>query len=200
MCDDRVTHRSTGTGRLDIAGNRSAPKWTRRELLHRFVWELGQPILRLIPRQFWTLRCWLLRLFGCRIGRNVHIHRTVRIAIPWNVSIGDECAIGDNVQIYSLGAVCIGPQATISQGAHLCAGTHDYRRLDMPLIKCTIIIGQGAWVCADAFVGPNVRVGDFAIVGARGVAVHDVPPHTIVAGNPARVVGLRELPGHVAAV
>jgi putative colanic acid biosynthesis acetyltransferase WcaF len=180
------------TDRLNIVANRRAVKWSRRELLRRFLWELAQPILRLIPRQLWVLRCWSLRLFGAQIGREVHIHRTVRIAIPWNLSIGDEAAIGDNVQIYNLGQVTIGAQATISQGAHLCAGTHDYRRLDLPLIKCTIMIGRGAWVCADAFVGPNVNVGDFAILGARAVVVRDVAPGLIVAGNPARVVGRRE--------
>ena len=119
-------------------------------------------------------------------------HRTVRIAIPWNLSIEDEAAIGDCVQIYNLGQVSIGAQATISQGAHLCAGTHDHRRPDLPLVKCTITIGRGAWICADAFVGPNVSVGDFAILGARAVVVRDVAPGVVVAGNPARIVGRRE--------
>jgi putative colanic acid biosynthesis acetyltransferase WcaF len=180
------------TDRLDIAANRRAAKWTHRELFRRFLWELAQPVLRLIPRQFWGLRRWSLRLFGARVGREVRIHRTVRIAIPWNLTIDDEAAIGDWVQIYNLGQVSVGAQATISQGAHLCAGTHDHRRLDMPLIKGTITIGRGAWICADAFVGPNVSVGDFAILGARAVVVRDVAPGLVVAGNPARIVGRRE--------
>src|SRR6266567_6003308 len=102
------------TDRLDIAANRRAAKWTRRELFRRFLWELAQPVLRLIPRQFWGLRRWLLRLFGARVGREVRIHRTVRIAIPWTLTIDDEAAIGDWVQIYNLGQVSIGAQATIS--------------------------------------------------------------------------------------
>jgi putative colanic acid biosynthesis acetyltransferase WcaF len=179
--------------RLDIAANRRAAKWTRRELFGRLAWELlVQPVLRLVPRQFWGLRRGILRLFGAQVGREVHIHRTVQIAIPWNLTIGDEAAIGDHVQIYNLGQIMIGAQATISQGAHLCAGTHDYRRREMPLVKGTITIGQSAWICADAFVGPNVTVGDFAILGARAVVVRDVAPGVIVAGNPARIVGRRE--------
>jgi putative colanic acid biosynthesis acetyltransferase WcaF len=187
LLDDRQI-----TARLDIAGNRRATKWSRRELLHRFLWDLAQPTLRLVPRHFWGLRCWSLRLFGARIGREVRIHRTVRVAIPWNLAIGDEAAIGDGVQIYNLGKVSIGAQATISQGAHLCAGTHDYRRPGLPLVKCKINIGRGAWICADAFVGPNVNVGDFAILGARAVVVRNVEPGLVVAGNPARIVGRRE--------
>jgi putative colanic acid biosynthesis acetyltransferase WcaF len=148
--------------------------------------------LHLIPRYFWGLRRGLLRLFGARVGREVRIHRTVSIAIPWNLSIGDEAAIGDRVQIYNLGQVSIGAKATISQGVHLCAGTHDHRRPDLPLVKCTVTIGRGTWICADAFVGPNVTVGDFAVLGARAVVVRDVAPGSVVAGNPARIVGRRE--------
>jgi putative colanic acid biosynthesis acetyltransferase WcaF len=184
--------------RLDVAANRRAAKWTRQELFGRFLWDLAQPISRLIPRHFWGLRLCLLRLFGARVGRDVRVHRTVRIAIPWNLSVGDEAAIGDCVKIYNLGQVSIGAQATISQGAHLCAGTHDHRRPDLPLIKCTIEIGRGAWVCADAFVGPNVTVGDFAVLGARAVVIRDVPPGAVVAGNPARIVGQREWIGKAA--
>jgi putative colanic acid biosynthesis acetyltransferase WcaF len=186
------------TDRLDVAANRRASKWTGQELFCRFLWGLAQPVLRLIPRQFWRLRRCLLRLFGAKVGREVHVHRTVRIMIPWNLSIGDEAAIGDCVEIYNLGYVRIGAQATISQGAHLCAGTHDYRRPDLPLVKGTITIGRGAWICADAFVGPDVSVGEFAVLGARAVAVRDVAPGMVVAGNPARVIGQRQCfdPGH----
>src|SRR5947207_12447826 len=94
--------------RLDIGANRSAAKWTRGEMVGRFLWELAQPVLRLMPRQLWAARCGVLRLFGANVGREVRIHRTAKIAIPWNLSIGDEAAIGDCVQIYNLGLVRVG--------------------------------------------------------------------------------------------
>jgi putative colanic acid biosynthesis acetyltransferase WcaF len=131
----------------------------------------------------------LLRLFGARMGQGAHVHPTVKIAIPWNLSMGDFTSIGDGARVYNLGLVAIGSHATISQGAHLCAGTHDHRRADLPLVKAPITIEDGAWICADAFVGPGVTVGRHSIVGARAVAVRDVPPSTIVAGNPARPIG-----------
>ena len=112
--------------------------------------------------------------------------------MPWNLTVEDEVAIGDGAILYSLGPITIGSGATVSQFAHLCAGTHDYRRADMPLEKPPISVGEGAWICADAYVGPGVTVGDYAIVGARAVVVRNVAAHTIVAGNPARVV--RERP------
>lgn len=87
----------------------------------------------------------------------------------------------------------IGPRATVSQGAHLCGGTHDWRDPTMPLMKPPIEIGADAWVCADAFIGPDVTIGDGAIVGARAVVTKSVARGLIVAGNPAREIGKRDL-------
>lgn len=179
---------------LDIAKNRRASNWTRKELLGRALWEyFGTLVFAAMPRPFWAMRCAILSLFGARIGRNVHLCPSVRIAVPWNLEIGDEVAVGDRVTLYNLGRLAIGPSATISQGAHLCGGTHDFRRTHLPLVKSPITIGAGAWICADAFVGPGVTVGELAVVGARAVVVRNVGPKEIVAGNPARRLGTRDL-------
>jgi putative colanic acid biosynthesis acetyltransferase WcaF len=131
-------------------------------------------------------------MFGAQIGHDVHIHPTVRIAVPWNLSIGDAVAVGDHAILYSLGRITLGPSVSVSQYAHLCAGTHDYRRRDLPLLKPPITVSEGAWICAEAFVGPRVVVGPFAIVGARAVVTRDVEAWTIMQGNPARKVGPRQ--------
>jgi putative colanic acid biosynthesis acetyltransferase WcaF len=133
----------------------------------------------------------MLRAFGAKIGREVHVHSSVRIIMPKNLTLGDYTAVGDRVLLYALGQIDIGANTTISQNAHLCAGSHDYRSASMPLLKPPISIGDGAWICADAFIGPDVRVGALAIVGARAVVVKDVASNTIVAGNPARAIGIR---------
>jgi len=178
---------------MDISANRAARKWSPAELVGRAAWEAFRgPLFAWTPRQAWFWRRWMLRLFGAKIGRRVHIHPSVRIAVPWNLQIGDNSAIGDHAILYSLGPICIGRDATVSQGAHLCAGTHDFRKPDMPLLKQPITIGDGAWICADAFVGPNVHVGKMSVVGARAVLVRDVPANVIVAGNPGKVVGERQ--------
>jgi putative colanic acid biosynthesis acetyltransferase WcaF len=170
---------------LDIATNRGTRKWTRRELAGRLLWDLMHPLFACSPRPLWGWRSALLRLFGASVGRDVHIFPTARITIPWNLSIGDEASIGDRAIVYALGPIDIGRQTTVSQGAHLCAGTHDYRDPTMPLIKAEIRIGAGAWICADAFIGPNVTVGDRAVAGARAVVMKDITADTVVAGNPA---------------
>lgn len=176
----------------DIVANRRASKWSRRQLAGRAVWEaLRGPLFGWTPRPMWAWRRLILRLFGATIGQRVHVHPTARIAVPWNLSIADEAAIGDCTILYSLGPISIGKRATISQNAHLCAGTHDYRQRDMTLLKLPIAVGAGAWICADAFIGPGVTVGAGSIVGARAVVINDIPPGVIVGGNPARVLARR---------
>jgi putative colanic acid biosynthesis acetyltransferase WcaF len=179
---------------LDIATNRSALKWTRRELAGRVLWGLAQPFFRLSPRPFWGWRRFLLRAFGAMVGHEVHMCPTVRITIPWNLRVGAFTAVGDRATLYNLGIITIGEFVTVSQNAHLCGGSHDYRRTDLQLLKLPIQIGDGAWICADAFIGPNVTVGAHAIVGARAVVTKDVDVRAIVAGNPARRIGSRPYP------
>lgn len=155
------------------------------------LWDLAHPLFAYSPRPFWGWRNGLLRLFGARIGRDCRIHPSALITIPWNLAIEDSVGVGDRAILYALGPIAIGSRATISQGAHLCAGTHDYRDPTMPLVKSPIAIGEDAWVCAEAFVAPGIVVGQRAIVGARGVVTRDVAADCIVAGNPARVVKMR---------
>jgi putative colanic acid biosynthesis acetyltransferase WcaF len=173
---------------LNIDTNRNVRKWSRREQFGRLLWDLSWPLFRLSPRPFWGWRRGLLRLFGARVGYQVHVYPTVRITIPWNLDLANHCAIGDHAILYALGPIAIGARATVSQGAHLCAGTHDVADPARRLLKLPICIEADAWVCADAFVGPGVTVGSGAIVGARTVTMRDVPENATVVGNPARIV------------
>jgi putative colanic acid biosynthesis acetyltransferase WcaF len=121
------------------------------------------------------------------MGNDIHIHPTARIIMPWNLRIADQATVGDRVILYALGTVHIGARATVSQNAHLCAGTHDWRDPARPLQKLPIWIDADAWVCADAFVGPGVRIGQGAILGARAVAMKDLPAGYIGIGNPMQI-------------
>ena len=186
--DDASFPRSGSTGQDWTHANRASRKWTPREQIGRVLWGLAWPLFRLSPRVFWGWRRLLLRVFGASVGRGVHVYPSVRITIPWNLDLGENCAVGDRAILYALGPITIGARATISQGAHLCAGTHDLTDPSRPLLKPPIQVGDDAWICADAFVGPGVRVGRGAIVGARAVTVRDVAEETTVVGNPARVI------------
>ncbi|MDZ8117739.1 hypothetical protein [Pontiella agarivorans] len=178
---------------LDISENRKAQKYSPVIQIRRVLWGFGKVVFRLIPRPFYAPRRMILRVFGARVGHHANIANTATIYFPWNLEIGDWSSIGERAMIYNLGKVTIGERATVSQGAHLCAGTHDFSDPATPLLTPPITIESQVWVCADAFIGPNVTVGEGAVVGARAVAVKNVEAWSVVAGNPAEFIKTREL-------
>ncbi|MGC8541421.1 MAG: putative colanic acid biosynthesis acetyltransferase [Phycisphaerae bacterium] len=157
--------------------------------IRRLLWSIAQnTVYRYSFHTCSRWRAFLLRLFGAKIGRRCTIRRTSKVYYPWLLEMGDLSCLGDESEVYNLGSVTIGHRVSLSQYAYLCAGTHDYTRIDMPLLTKPIIIGDDAWICAKAFIGPGVAVGNGAIVAACAVAVKEVPAWTIVAGNPAKPV------------
>ena len=163
-----------------------------REKVSRVLWGFVQATaFRMSFHSWYRWRRWLLVLFGASLDAEVRIRRTVCIECPWNLSIGRDTAVGDHTILYCLGPVRIGKRVAISQGAHICAGTHDYRFRSMPLLRASITIADDSWICADAFVGPGVVVQEGAILGARAVAMRSLEPWSIYAGNPATFVKAR---------
>ena len=178
---------------MDIEANRNAQKYTRAELATRLLWAAVKPLFRFSPRLCYGWRNFLLLLFGAKVGRGVRIHNRVDIFYPANLEIGDFSSVNFDALLYNLGPLRIGKNVTISQRTHLCGGSHDPRDPLMALEKHPITIGDQAWVCADAFVGPGVTLGPESLAAACSVVIKDVPAHTIVAGNPARPKGQRHL-------
>jgi putative colanic acid biosynthesis acetyltransferase WcaF len=168
--------------------------YTPREYLRRFLWEWTQrTLIRFSPRRAHGWRRFWLRRFGARIPDSSGTKSTTKIFHPWLLTMGESALLGENVTVYNLGPVEIGTQTIVSQDAYLCAGTHDYTKANLPLLRPTIRIGSGVWVCAGAFIGPGVVVGNNAVVGARAVVTTDVPEGMIVGGNPARVIKARRM-------
>jgi len=153
------------------------------------LWQFIQGTLfRWSPHHAYRWRAMLLRVFGAQIGKNARVRPTVRIEIPWNLSIGDDSIVGDYAILYCLGRIQIGKYVMISQYAHLCAGTHETRTRAMELLKPPIIVGDDVWIAADAFVGPGVIIGSRSIIGARSSVFRDVPANVVAVGNPAKAI------------
>jgi len=136
-------------------------------------------------------RRWLLRLFGAAIAPTARIYGSVRVWYPPNLVVGDNAVLGPGVHCYSMAPIRIGAHATVSQRAHLCAGTHDVDDAHFQLLAMPIEIGAKAWIATEAFVGPGVVVGEGAVLGARGVTVKNLDAWGIYAGNPARFIRAR---------
>jgi acetyltransferase-like isoleucine patch superfamily enzyme/glycosyltransferase involved in cell wall biosynthesis len=168
--------------------------WKPMENIKRALWMIVRASLfRTSFHNWYGWRRLLLSLFGAKLGKDVRVRPTAMVEIPWNLTIDDGVIIGDYAIIYSLGKISIGRASTISQYAHLCAGTHDYTSRRFPLLKPPIVIGQEVWIAADAFVGPGVTIGDRAVVGARATVIHDVPADQVVTGPGAKILKQRIL-------
>lgn len=168
--------------------------YSRSEYFRRFCWLLVQATLFRIPLpRTYIFRRFLLKCFGAKMGAAAAVHHTTKIMHPWLLEMGDWSNVSANVTIYNLGRVKIGHHSVVSQDAYLCAGTHDYTDATLPLLRPPIVIEDGVWVAAGAFVGPGVTIGRNSVVGARAVVMKDVAPGVVVAGNPARVIKPREM-------
>jgi putative colanic acid biosynthesis acetyltransferase WcaF len=167
--------------------------WTVRQRIARQAWFIVQGTLfRFSLYNAFRWRRFLLGLFGARLGANVRLRPTVRVDVPWNLTIGDNSSVGDYAILYCLGPVTLGKHVTISQYAHLCAGTHETNTRRMLLLKPPIAIGDDAWIAADAFVGPGVTIGAGTLVGARSNVFGDLPAGVVAVGSPARAIRARE--------
>jgi putative colanic acid biosynthesis acetyltransferase WcaF len=176
------------------AAGRGRSPYTTSDKARRLFWSIvSTTLFRCSFHNWYGWRRMILRVFGARIGQSVRIRRTVRIEMPWNLRIGDESSVGDHAILYSLGPITIGKLVSISQYAHLCAGTHDYTTRAMTLLRPPIVVEDEAWIAADAFVGPGVTIGTRSVIAARATVVNDVPPDQVVGGNPARFIKPRIL-------
>lgn len=161
-------------------------------LLWQGVWLL---LFRPTPAPLHAWRSWLLRAFGARLGRHCHVYPSVRIWAPWNLDLQDLACLGPGVICYSMATIQLGERAVVSQGAHLCTGSHDYTSENFQLYALPITIGADAWICAEAFLGPGVVIGDGAVIGARAVVTRSQPAWMVCAGNPAKAIKSRQHPG-----
>ena len=131
---------------------------------------------------------------GTRVWAFVHILRGAVIGAHCNICdftyIDEDVIIGDRVTIKGQMAIVdgmrieddvfIGPNATFTNDP--------FPRSKQPFRCATMVIGRGASIGAGAAFLPGVSVGQGAMVGAGAVVTKDVPPFTVVVGNPARVV------------
>ena len=143
---------------------------------------------------WYAWRRMVLRAFGARIAPGCTIRPTVHIEIPWLLEMDDGATLGDHAIIYNLGLIRIGKRTTLSQYAHLCAGSHDMTKADLPLLRPPITVGDDCWIAADAFVGPGITLANGTVLGARSSLFTDTEPWSVYIGNPAKKRRSREKP------
>lgn len=168
------------------------PCFSLSNRIFRAVWIVTWGLLASwTPPPLYAWRRMLLRLFGAKIGRGARIYGSARIWYPPNLEMGDYAILGWKVNCYCQGRIVLDEYANVAQYAHLVSGTHDIDDPSFQLFTREIHIGRHAWIASDAFVGPGVRVGEGAVLGARAVAFKNLDPWMVYAGNPAQPVRAR---------
>ena len=159
--------------------DRGKPRWLV------MLWWLVQAIaFPLSLHNFNGFRCWLLRLFGAKIGRGVVIRPSARFIYPWKVAVGDYSWIGDDVVFYSVDRITVGCHCVISQKSYLCTGSHDLSDRSFALITAPIVIDNGVWVATDCFVAAGVDIGSNSVIGARSSVMKSIPSAQVAWGTP----------------
>ena len=156
-------------------------------------WIVQATLFAMSPQFLYAWRRFLLRSFGAQIGKKVIIRPTAQITYPWKVKIGDYSWIGDDVVLYSLGDIIIGRNTVISQKGYICTGTHDYTKVDFPILAKKIVIGDECWLATDVFVSPGVTINNGAVVGARSTVIKDLNSNSVYVGSPVRFIKKRTI-------
>ena len=158
----------------------------------RFLWDFTYHLFfRPSPRPFHAWRAMLLRLFGAKLGKHCHICPRAKIWAPWNLICDEEVCVADDVIIYNQAPVRFGQRVVISQGAHLCAGTHDYSSPGFELIARPIRIEDNVWIAAEAFIHPGIDIAEGCVIGARAVVTRNMPAWKVCAGHPCKPLKAR---------
>ena len=162
--------------------------------IKQVIWYfVGYPLLASRILLFSGLKVTILRLFGGQVGSGVVLKPGVRVKFPWKVSIGDHSWIGEGVWLDSIGRIEIGSNVCVSQGAYLCAGSHDWGKESFDLQVKPIRVEDKAWIAARAIVGPGVTVGEGAVLTLGSVAAGSLEAWAIYSGNPATKCGTRSV-------
>lgn len=177
---------------LDLSQYRSTTAFKTK--VRRTLWRtIESTVFRFSPSKAFGWRRFWLRIFGARLSSSSYVYPTSKIWDPKMLEMGIHSSIASHVDCYCIVPITIGNHCTISQGAFLCTGTHDISVYNMPLVTKPIVIRDGAWVCARAFVGPGVVIAEGCVVAACAVVVRDTEPWTVVGGNPAVYLKNREI-------
>jgi acetyltransferase-like isoleucine patch superfamily enzyme len=133
---------------------------------------------------YWFRHLVVRRLYGLRMGRS-NLHRRVTLLSPWLVCIGDNVNVQMDCFLDGRGGLTIGNNVDLTPGVRILTEQHDVDSPYYDTVKKAVVIGDHVVVGSWALLLPGVTLGEGCVVGAGSVVTRDVPPYTIVAGNPA---------------
>lgn len=135
-----------------------------------------------------TLRAIFKKQYGIEVGYGSYGGCfNLKNNIPRDVSFGNYCSIAQTIRIFRANH----PKNTFTSHPLLYNPVAGYVKKDM-LDRPALRIGHDVWIGEGAIILPHVKsIGNGAMIGAGSIVTKDVPPYTVVAGNPAKILGER---------
>ena len=172
-----------------------------------YKWTIVSPLVRSIARVGPRLRIeripYVRGAGDIEIGEDVYISGKIGIAFACRsgvrprLAIGDRSFIGHECSFIAMRGISIGKECLLGKGVQILDNdSHPLdpaaRRSGQKVSECNaqeVIIGDGVWLAPRVTVLKGVHIGENAVVGVSAVVTRDVPANTVVAGNPAEVIG-----------
>lgn len=138
-----------------------------------------------------TVRNYFYRRSGMVLPRTSSLHWRAEFYRPEGIVVGEHCTIGDTCFLDGRSGITLGDNVNIGSHVSIYTRQHDVDAADFAEIGAPVTVGDYAWIASHAVVLPGVTIGEGAVVAAGAVVPRDVPPYTLVGGNPARVIRQR---------
>jgi len=146
---------------------------------------------------FSTFNVWAIKQLGAK-GKGTVIRPSASLANAHHIFLGDRVHIQRSVYLWAgeKSEIHIGNNTIIGPGSFITSDNHGTKRgqliRDQKGVEADVNIGADVWMGAYAIVLPGIRIGDGAVIAAGSVVTKDVADYCIVAGVPARKIGMRE--------
>lgn len=163
--------------------------------LYSWATNIGWMILDLLPQ---PLRTIIFRMILEKHGGGTIIDYKTYIRYPSKVSIGSGTTINRGCRFYASHyhkdvRIQIGNHVAVAPEVSFFAAGHDYKSLSLPDTASSITVGDHVWIGARSVILQGVNIGEGTVIAAGSVVTKDIPPYTVVAGVPARVIKNRDL-------
>lgn len=143
------------------------------------------------------LPCHPVRRLACRLfmkhfESSSSIYRNVDLRSPYRISVGAHTNINKKCVLDGRGGLTIGDNVDIAQETNIWTEQHDYNCPNFRPICKEVVIDDYVWLASRVTVLPGVHIGRGAVVASGAVVTKDIPPLSIVAGVPAKIIGYRD--------
>lgn len=139
------------------------------------------------------------RIRFASVGKGTDFHHLdTRFIRAENISIGDFCKIGESGYLDGSGDINIGHCSIIGPKVTIITSNHRYENdeylpFDNVMFSRPVAIGPYCWIGREVMIMPGVTIGEACVVAAGSVVTKTIPPFSVVGGNPARVIKMRDI-------